>query len=238
MKLTLFVIGCLFSFVAVSQNIQILYDAIPYPATSCEETFKTAELEWEKMTLDNDSIFNKVKSWAPGGELKNFAGKVDKLQAYIEHASENNSFSLSAPPSIDKETMRSIEQLSKIREGITKSWNSFKDPITNINSGFVVPNDIDNGCDQMQSSIQLLNSVSGKITEQIAAFKTKISGDLIEFQNQFDELNKLKNPMVNNQILDEMSNLLSILNEISNVLNFHYKNMVETQMVWHNAFCK
>ncbi len=221
-----------------AQNIQTLFDNVPLPYTNCEEAFKSAELEWESMTLDNDSIFNRAKSWAPGGELKSFSSKLDKLQAYIERASENNGFSLSAPSAIDKAVMNSLDQLTKKREMISKIWNESRESFININSNFVVPNELDNGCDQIASSIQILNSVSGMFNEKLISFKTKIAADLGDFQIQFDELNKIKHPMVSNQALDEMSTLLNILLEINNGLNFHYKNMVETRMAWHNAFCK
>lgn len=222
----------------IAQNIQALYENLPLPAKNCEDALKTAELEWEQLVLDNDSIFNRIKSWAPGGELKNFAIRTEKLQAYIDRSSENNSFSLSAPTAIDKETMGLIEILNSIRSRITSKWNVYRDPVTQINANFIVPNELEYGCDQMVSSIQILNSVSEKLLMQLSKFNQEIHEDLVEFQTRFDELNKIKNPMVNNQILDETTQLISILNEILNTLNFHYKNMVETRMAWHNAFCK
>jgi hypothetical protein len=221
-----------------AQNIQTLFENLPLPYANCEDAYKSAELEWEQMTLDNDSIFNRAKAWAPGGELKSFSAKLDKLQAYIERASENNGFSLSAPSAIDKAVMNSLDQLTKKREMISKIWNDQRESFNNINSNFIVPNELDNGCDQIASSIQILNSVSGTFKDQLVSFKTKIANDLNDFQTQFDELNKIKHPMVNNQALDEMSTLLNILLEINNGMNFHYKNMVETRMAWNNAFCK
>jgi len=134
--------------------------------------------------------------------------------------------------------MSSLELLTKTREAITNTWHSSRESYININADFMVPNELDNGCDQISSSIQTLNTVSAKLIEKINSFKIKIATSLSDFQSQFDEINKIKHPMVNNQILDEMSNLLSILNEISNGLNFHYKNMVETRMAWNNAMCK
>jgi hypothetical protein len=236
-KYLLFIISWI-NYISHAQNIQILFENIPYPSVSCEETFKTAEIEWDKMTLDNDSVFNRAKSWAPGGDLKIFSGKLEKLQAYIDRTSENNGFSLSAPPTIDKDVLKAMEHLTKTREGISNIWITLREQFVNLNSTFIVPNELDNGCDQIQSSIQQLNEASAKYSEQLNVFKSKISNSLTDFQTQFDELNKNKHPMVSNQILDEMSNLLSILNEISNALNFHYKNMVETRMAWNNAFCK
>lgn len=236
-------IGCIFISVfvfcnAFSQNIHLLFESIPFPSSSCEEAFQSAELEWEAMTLDNDSIFNRVKSWAPGGALKSFSIKLDKLLANIERASENNSFSLSTPPTIDKEVMKSIEQLIKVRESISNVWNSYREPFVNANSNFIVPNELDNGCGQMQFSLKSLNAVSKNMAEQLNSFKSGIDASMIDFQHRYDEINKIKHPMVNNQILEEMTSLLNMLNEISNALNFHYKNMVETRMAWNNAFCK
>jgi len=51
-------------------------------------------------------------------------------------------------------------------------------------------------------------------------------------------LTKIKHPMVNNQCLDELSSLAAILAELSNVMNFHFKNMVETKMAQNNAMCR
>lgn len=221
-----------------AQNVQELFEKMPLPSLSCDEAFHSAELEWESMTLDNDSIFNRAKSWAPGGELKLFSNKIEKLTAYIDRASENNSFSLSAPAAISKEMMISIEQLSKTRANITKVWNTYRESVIHLNADFWVPNELDNGCDQIQTSIKNLNKVSVQLIEKLSLFKSAINNSLIEFQVQFDELNKIKNPMANNQILDEVSNLLNILHELSNTFNFHYKNMVETRMAWNNAFCK
>jgi hypothetical protein len=238
MKNLLLILVSLWSVVVKSQNIQKLFDELPMAYSTCNETFQSAEIEWESMTLDNDSIFKRAKSWAPGGELKAYSIKLDKLNSYIERASENNSFSLSAPPSIDKEIMSSIEQLVKVRESITSTWNSNREGIININSNFIVPNELDNGCDQIEFAINVLNVSSTKLNDQLNLFKSKINSQLIDFQTRYDELNKTKHPMVNNQILDELSNLLLILNEITNVLNFHYKNMVETRMALNNAMCK
>jgi len=83
-----------------------------------------------------------------------------------------------------------------------------------------------------------LKLASEKINTQLEKFTTNCSTDLESFQTQFDELNKIRHPMVNNQALDELSNLLTILNELSSLLNFHYKNMVESRMAWNNALCK
>ncbi len=227
-----------YSFSLSGQNIQELFEKLPMPAMHCDDAFISAEIEWEALTLDNDSIFQRAKSWVPGGELKKFSTQVEKLTAYIDRASENNSFSLSAPGPITKEVMSSIEELGKLRATITKNWSGYREGITGLNADFWVPNELDNGCDQIQSSMKTLHNVSAKLSDQINLFKNSITQPLTEFQYKFNELNKNKHPMVNNQILDELSNLVNILLELSNVFNFHYKNMVETRMAWNNAFCK
>lgn len=238
MKIYLVLLCTSCTFIIHSQNIQDLFEKLPMPYKSCEEAFQSAEIEWEALTLDNDSIFQRAKSWAPGNELKQFSNRVDRLTAYIDKASEDNSFSLSAPSSITKEVMISIEELSKIRNQISKTWYGFRENVVNLNSDYWVPNELDNGCDQILNSMKTLHSVSKKLNEQLVLFKSASATSLSEFQQKFNEISKIKHPMVNNQILDELSNLVSILHELSNAFNFHYKNMVETRMAWNNAFCK
>lgn len=238
MKSIAFLCTILIPFVLPAQNINKLFKSLPLAALSCDDAFKSAELEWETETLDNDSIFHRAKAWAPGGEIKSFSERLDATAAFIERASENNSFSLSAPSTIDKTVMGQLGDLTKTREAISLKWQNAREATININTDFVVPNELDNSCEQIQNAMAQLKLVSEKINTQLDHFTKNCSADLESFQTQFDELNKIRHPMVNNQALDELSNLLTILNELSSLLNFHYKNMVESRMAWNNALCK
>ena len=221
-----------------AQNIQSLYEHLPPFYAPCDEAFKSAELEWVEERLFNDSLFNRVKSWAPGGPLKEFGTKLENMQAFIERASENNSFTLNAPPDINKETLAALDHLSQLQKSIRKQWVASGAAITNSNIDFVVPNELDNSCEQIQASMKSLQKVSADLDKSYQAFYLSIQSTLSVFQEKFSELVKIKHPMVNNQCLDELSGLLGILFEINNTLNFHYKNMVETRMAWNNALCK
>ncbi len=221
-----------------AQNIQALYEQLPPFYATCDEAFKSAELEWVEERLFNDSLFNRVKSWAPGGPMKEFGTQLDKMQAYIERSSENNSFALNAPPEINKETMASLDHLSQLQKSIRKQWDVNSSSITNSNTEFVVPNELDNSCEQIQAAMKNLQKVSADLDKSYRIFYQSIQSTLSSFQEKFSELAKIKHPMVNNQCLDELSSLLNILFEINNTLNFHYKNMVETRMAWNNALCK
>lgn len=227
----------LFTALAHGQNIQTLYENIPMPYASVEECFQTAELEWEQETLDNGSLFNRAKSWAPGGAIKKYSMQLDRLATYIEQTSENNSFSLTAPAEIDKQTLKSIEELGQIRQTISNAWNAHRDAVTSINAEFVVPNELDNSCEQIEAAMNQLQKTSGLLQEKLRQFRDPVSPSLDQFQKMFDFLMQNRNPMVSNQVLDELSNLMVILNEIANLMNFHYKNMVETRMAWNNALC-
>lgn len=238
MKSIAFLCTLLIPVILHTQNINKLFKSLPLAAASCDDAFKTAELEWETETLDNDSIFHRAKAWAPGGEIKSFSERLDATTAFIERASENNSFSLSAPSTIDKTVMSQLGDLTKTREAISLKWQNARESTININADFVVPNELDNSCEQIQNAMNQLKLASEKINAQLQNFTTICSTDLESFQTQFDDLNKIRHPMVNNQALDELSNLVTILNELSALLNFHYKNMVESRMAWNNALCK
>ncbi|MBK8451485.1 MAG: hypothetical protein IPO78_11410 [Saprospiraceae bacterium] len=218
--------------------MQLLFESFPLANENCEEAFKSAEIEWESEKLDNDSIFHRAKNWVPGGSLKAYSLGIDKLTAYIERASEDNSFSLTAPASIDKDVLNALSELTKTRELISNKWLIIRESFTTINADFIVPNELDNSCEQMQDAIKALNKTSQSINEQIQSFQNAIKANVESFQSQYSSLSKIKHPMVNNQALDELSNLVIIINEMSNLINFHYKNMVETRMAWNNALCK
>ncbi|MBK8956178.1 MAG: hypothetical protein IPM34_11580 [Saprospiraceae bacterium] len=238
MKYPCFFILILFSDALSSQNIYKLFEDFPTCYLQCQEAFQSAELEWSKEVLDNDSIFNRVTSWAPGGDLKTYSARLDRLQAYIEKSSENNSFSLSAPADITKETLAELEALSKIRQSISVLWDSKRNAIADKNIDFIVPNELDYGCEQIVNSMKVLESVSQDINKEYISFFGSAKDGLNQFQSEYDRLSKIKHPMVNNQCLDELSSLLGVLSELINVINFHYKNMVETRMAWNNAMCK
>lgn len=226
------------SWILSGQNIFKLFEEFPTCYQQCTEAFETAELEWSKETLDNDSIFNRVTSWAPGGLLKSYSLRLDKLQAFIEKSSENNSFALNAPADISKDVFTELEGLSKLRTSISTKWDAKRSLIADKNSDFIVPNELDFGCDQIDGAMKTLSEVSGYINREYRNFFEEVREPLNQFQTDYDRLSKIKHPMVNNQCLDELSSLLMILSELNNVLNFHYKNMVETRMAWNNAMCK
>lgn len=221
-----------------AQNIYKLFDELPACYGLCTEAFESAELEWSKEVLDNDSVFNRVTAWAPGGPLKAYSARLDRLQAYIEKSSENNSFALNAPAEPGKEVFAELEALGKLRTDILAKWESRRSAVADKNSDFIVPNELDFGCDQIDAAMKLLAGVSTSINREYRAFFDEISIPLNQFQTDYDRLSKIKHPMVNNQCLDELSSLASVLLELNNVLNFHYKNMVETRMAWNNAMCK
>ncbi|MBK9109069.1 MAG: hypothetical protein IPM92_12070 [Saprospiraceae bacterium] len=220
------------------QNIYKLFEEFPPCYPQCTEAFESAVLEWSKEVLDNDSIFNRVTSWVPGGSLNAYSLRLERLQAFIEKSSENNSFALNAPADVPKEIFTELEGLSKLRTAISTKWDAKRSLIADKNSDFIVPNELDYGCDQIDVAMKALSEVSGYINREYRGFLEEIRESLNQFQTDYDRLSKIKHPMVNNQCLDELSSLLMILSELNNVNNFHYKNMVETRMAWNNAMCK
>lgn len=238
MKTIIFITGCLLGNLLNAQNVQKLFNEFPSYYLNCNEAFQSAVLEWSEERLDNDSIFRRVTSWAPGGQVKNYSDRLDRLQGYIERASENNSFSLNAPPEIGKEVMQSLEALHVLQKQIIDQWNAKRNGIVDVNVDFVVPNELDNSCEQITEMMNKLEKVSQNINQSYQSFLQSIQESLQKFQMDYDALAKIKHPMVNNQCLDELSGLGSILVELVNGMNFHYKNMVESRMAWNNAICK
>jgi len=223
---------------ARAQNISKLFEDFPPMFENCDAAFHVAMLEWSEERLDNDSIFKRATSWAPGGIVKSYADRLDRLQAFIERSSENNSFSLNAPPDIAKETNQSLEALHQLQTQISQAWVKHRASIVEVNAEFLVPNELENSCEQITQSMESLSKVSVELNKAYQGFYITSKEHLTQFQQSYDELTKIKHPMVNNQCLDELSSLAAILAELSNVMNFHFKNMVETKMAQNNAMCR
>lgn len=221
-----------------SQNIFLLFEGFPGASENCQLAFESAELEWVTEQLFSGEDYNRVVSWAPGGELKEFGLQLDRMMNFIERSSENNSFSLNAPPSIDEATINELDLLNKLQYNIQGIWGLHRDKIGAPNIDFVVPNELNNSCEQIQESILELNKTASGINAAYASFYSSAKPEISRFQELFNSLNKIKNPMVNNQCLDELSNVATILLELNGILNFQYKNMVETRMAFNNALCK
>lgn len=224
--------------VGFGQNINQLFEEFPGASENCQIAFESAELEWESEILDNGEEFKRVVSWIPGGTLKYYSNNLDQLQAYIERSSENNSFSLNAPPSIDNSTIKTLEELALLRSSIVSLWEGSKVKQIGVNIDFIVPNELNNSCEQIQESINELNSAALRFNANYGEFYGSAKISISQFQDLFSMLNKLKHPMVNNQCLDELSNVMSILMELNSMLNYQYKNMVESRMALNNAMCK
>lgn len=220
------------------QDIYKLFESFPGASENCQIAFESAELEWVTDQLFSGEEYKRVVSWAPGGTLKEFGLQLDRMMNYIERSSENNSFSLNAPPSIDKATLDELDLLNKFQYNIQGIWGAHRDHIAAANIDFVVPNELNNSCEQIQESILELNKTSSGINAAWTDFYSSAKSEIGRFQELFNSLNKNKNPMVNNQCLDELSNLASVLIELNGILNFQYKNMVETRMAYNNALCK
>ncbi|MCC6753314.1 MAG: hypothetical protein IT266_04935 [Saprospiraceae bacterium] len=222
---------------AGAQQYQQLFQTLPDCPTTCDSAFASAELEWAEEMLDNGTTFRRVTSWGPGGELKAYIERLERVQAFIERTSENNSFSLNAPGPISDDNERLLATLAASRKSIQQKWQEVQDQIAGIDENFVVPNEFEHGCDQIRTFMDVLSRYSEKTNAAYHLFIASTLQDLGDFQQTYDQLIRNRHPMISNRCLDEASGLMELLFQLNTARNIHYKNMVETRMTLNNAMC-
>jgi hypothetical protein len=235
---TAFVICMAFHAVGgAAQQYTQLFQTLPACPITCDSAFASAELEWAEEMLDNGTTFRRVTSWGPGGELKAYIERLERVQAFIERTSENNSFSLNAPGPISEDNERLLAQLAVSRKSIQQKWQDVQDQVAGIDDNFVVPNEFEHGCDQIRKAMDALSRYSARTNEAYQLFIAATGKDLGDFQQTYDQLIRNRHPMISNRCLDEASGLMELLFQLNTARNIHYKNMVETRMTLNNAMC-
>ena len=217
-------------------NVARLLDQAPLIPETIGKAFLSSKLITTSETLLDGREFKRVKSWEPAGEIKKFGDVIDSYIEKIDKRAEENSFSLNYSPDTGPDNRQYLNLMTKEGDTVRKIWKKFHQRITAVNPDFL-PLSEEYGCDEIAASGQTLNgfaAVKNKILEE-ARQELKPHFDLV--QHYFNKLYQVEDAMFNNEVLNEITKPLQVLQQWSFEINSANANMVDTGVSLNNALC-
>ncbi len=217
-------------------NVSKMLEHAPLIPPTIGTAFLNSKLIISKETLLDGREFKRVKSWEPAGEIKKFSEMLDSYVEKIDKRAEENSFSLNYIPEKDKEIVQYLNWMTKVADSTKLIWKKYHQQITAINPDFL-PLTEEFGCDEIAQSGQKLNGFAEQKNKILELARKDLFHYFDLTQRYFNKLYQIEDPMFNNQVMNEISKPLQVLQEWSFEVNSANSNMVDTGVSLNNALC-
>ncbi|MEO6692026.1 MAG: hypothetical protein ABIO44_06765 [Saprospiraceae bacterium] len=222
---------------AIAQfSIVKMLDQAPVIPITFGTAFMNSKLITTTETLLDGREFKRVKSWEPAYDLKKYSDLLDSYISKIDARAESNSFSLSYNPVDDPESKEYLKLMTKVSDSLTKVWKTYSKRIVVICPDFMPLGD-DYGCDEISASGQKLNYCATQKNEILVQARNDLKPLFDLAQRYFNKLYPIDNPMLNNEVLNEISKPIQVLQEWNFEVNAANSIMVETGVSLNNALC-
>lgn len=215
--------------------VKLLEQAPTIPVTF-GKAFMDARLVTSKESLLDGREFNRVKSWEPSLSLKKFGDVLDSYIEKIDTRAEGNSFSLSYVSDIDPETKEYLELMTKAADSLKIRWKGYSKRIVAVCPEFF-PLSEEFGCDEITASGQKLNQFAIEKNQILGEARIELKPLFDLVQRYFNKLYLVEDAMTNNEVLNEISKALQVLQDWNYEVNAANSNMVETGISLNNALC-
>ncbi|MBK7233111.1 MAG: hypothetical protein IPH93_12830 [Saprospiraceae bacterium] len=220
------------------QNCLTLLQKAPLPAESVGKAFTSVKLEFQSEFLDDGTEFKRVKSWAFTFDQKQYSEQLAKYVERWDRRAEENSFALNYIPDTTQEVSKAIYIYQRTADSILSIWNPVSHQARNLDPDFTVLSDMDYGCDEIKASAKKLNQMADQQTEFLNGARMKMTPLFDRFQRYFNKLSQIEDPIMNNEVINQMSKVLGVLEDWDLIVNATMFNMVETGVSLNNGLCR
>ena len=217
-------------------NVVKMLDQAPLIPPTIGKAFLGCKLITTSETLLDGREFKRVKSWEPAGEIKKFGDMIDTYLEKIDQRAETNSFSVNYNPSTDSTAQQFMNYMTLQADTLKKIWSAYHKKIAAVNPDFLPLNE-EYGCDEIAASGILLNGFATEKNKILNEAREALKSHFDLVQRYFNKLYQIDDAMFNNQVLNEISKPLQVLQQWSFEVNSANSHMVETGVSLNDALC-
>lgn len=228
--------GC--DFVFSQQSCLNLLQKAPLPPESVGKAFVSVKLEIKPEILDDGTEFKRVASWSMTFDQKQYEDQLSKYVERWDKKAEENSFALNYIPDTTTETGMAMVMLRSIADSVLAVWTPVSNEARGLDPDFTVLSEMDYGCDEIKASAQRLNAVAKRQYELLSSAKARLLGPFDRFQRHFNKLAQINDPIMNNEVIGQMSRVLSVLEDWNLIYSATLSNMVDTGVSLNNGMCR
>ncbi|MBK9271613.1 MAG: hypothetical protein IPM48_08435 [Saprospiraceae bacterium] len=211
----------------------------PLPAESVGKAFTSVKLEFlEAELLADGSEYKRVKSWSFTFDQKQYGEQLSKYVERWDRKAEDNSFALNYIPDTTQEVARAIYYYQRMADSILQIWNPVSHLARNLDPDFTVLSDMDYGCNDIKASARKLNETARKQAELLEGARQQMLPIFDRFQRHFNKLSQIEDPIMNNEVIHQMSKVLGVLEDWNLIVGATMFNMVETGISLNNGICR
>lgn len=224
--------------VHAQQSCLNLLQKAPLLPESVGKAFVSVKLEIKPEILDDGTEFKRVSAWSMTFDQKQYDEQLAKYVERWDKKAEENSFALNYIPDTTTETGLAMAYLKAIADSVVAIWTPVSTEARNLDPDFTVLSDMDFGCDEIKSSAQRLNKIAKRQNELLSSAKARMLGPFDRFQRYFNKLVQINDPLMNNEVIGQMSRMLSVLEDWNLIYSSTLSNMVETGISLNNGMCR